>query len=131
MRSLATCDADTRTTTDPVAPASADPAASPAPDPAVRSAGDTAAADRTVRAADEPNRPRADGGPVNLAETGGDGRTPYLAVGGAAALALGSAALFAAARRRAAAGGGRGRTRPVERGARPVAQDGQAPRHVS
>ncbi|MGW5125145.1 LAETG motif-containing sortase-dependent surface protein [Streptomyces sp. NPDC004069] len=124
MRSLATCDADTRTTTNPVAPASADPAASPAPDPAVRSAGDTAAADRTVRAADEPNRPRAEGGPVNLAETGGDGRTPYLAVGGAAAL-------FASARRRAAAGGGRGRTRPVERGARPVAQDGQAPRHVS
>ncbi|MFJ5895150.1 lytic polysaccharide monooxygenase [Streptomyces sp. NPDC093064] len=107
-------DDDARTTTDPVAPASADPAASPAShpasDPAVRSAGDTAAADRAAQAAaDEPNRPRAAGSPVNLAETGGDDRTPYLAVGGAAALALGSAALFASVRRRAAAGGGRGR----------------------
>ncbi|MFE9308712.1 lytic polysaccharide monooxygenase [Streptomyces sp. NPDC006706] len=107
-------DDDARTTTDPVAPASAEPAASPeshpASDRAVRSAGDTAAADRAAQAAaDEPNRPRAAGSPVNLAETGGDGRTAYLAVGGAAALALGSAALFASVRRRAAAGGGRGR----------------------
>ncbi|MFJ1655286.1 lytic polysaccharide monooxygenase [Streptomyces sp. NPDC088337] len=111
-------DDDPRTTKDPVAPASADPAASPASDtatdPAVRSAGDTdedATADRAAQAAadDEPNRPQAAGNPVNLAETGGDGRTPYLAVAGAAALALGSAALFASVRRRAAAGGGRGR----------------------
>jgi chitin-binding protein len=41
---------------------------------------------------------------VRLAETGGDGSTPYLAAGGAAALALGSAALFASVRRRAARG---------------------------
>ncbi|MDN3293494.1 lytic polysaccharide monooxygenase [Streptomyces ficellus] len=37
----------------------------------------------------------------NLAETGGDGTTPYLAVGGAAVLAIGAAVLFGAARRRA------------------------------
>ncbi|MFD3588335.1 lytic polysaccharide monooxygenase [Streptomyces sp. NPDC058683] len=36
-----------------------------------------------------------------LAETGGSGSTPYLAVGGAAALALGSGALFLSVRRRA------------------------------
>lgn len=45
----------------------------------------------------------------NLAETGGDGTTPYLAVGGAAALALGAAALFASVRRRAVSGGRHGR----------------------
>ncbi|GHE71253.1 chitin-binding protein [Streptomyces longispororuber] len=38
----------------------------------------------------------------DLAETGGDSTTPYLAVGGAAALALGSGVMFVAARRRAA-----------------------------
>ncbi|MFE4455301.1 lytic polysaccharide monooxygenase [Streptomyces sp. NPDC056796] len=36
-----------------------------------------------------------------LAETGGSGSTPYLAVGGAAALALGASALFLSVRRRA------------------------------
>ncbi|WP_328402343.1 lytic polysaccharide monooxygenase [Streptomyces sp. NBC_00390] len=47
-------------------------------------------------------------GSDNLAETGGDSSTPYLAVGGAAALALGAAALFGTARRRAvSASGGR------------------------
>jgi chitin-binding protein len=50
------------------------------------------------------NQPKAAGSPQNLAETGGDGNTPYLMVGGAAALALGSAALFASARRRTATG---------------------------
>ncbi|MEV6161006.1 lytic polysaccharide monooxygenase [Streptomyces sp. NPDC052052] len=38
----------------------------------------------------------------SLAETGGDSSTRYLAIGGAAALAAGSAALFASIRRRAA-----------------------------
>ncbi|AJF64412.1 lytic polysaccharide monooxygenase auxiliary activity family 9 protein [Streptomyces vietnamensis] len=37
---------------------------------------------------------------VALAETGGDATTPYLAVGGAAVLALGAAVLFGTARRR-------------------------------
>ncbi|MFF8101893.1 lytic polysaccharide monooxygenase [Streptomyces sp. NPDC016640] len=50
------------------------------------------------------NRPEAAGAAVNLAETGGDADTPYLMIGGAAALALGSAALFASARRRTAGG---------------------------
>ncbi|MFI8305648.1 lytic polysaccharide monooxygenase [Streptomyces sp. NPDC085927] len=50
------------------------------------------------------NQPKAAGTSGNLAETGGDGNTPYLMVGGAAALALGSAALFAPTRRRAATG---------------------------
>ncbi|MFI2377639.1 lytic polysaccharide monooxygenase [Streptomyces sp. NPDC018964] len=50
------------------------------------------------------NQVKAAGASRNLAETGGDGNTPYLMVGGAAALALGSAALFASARRRTATG---------------------------
>ncbi|MFJ3775027.1 lytic polysaccharide monooxygenase [Streptomyces sp. NPDC090075] len=37
---------------------------------------------------------------TTLAATGGDGSTPYLAIGGAAALALGSGALFLTVRRR-------------------------------
>ncbi|WP_030691241.1 lytic polysaccharide monooxygenase [Streptomyces globisporus] len=44
------------------------------------------------------------GSGVELAETGGDATTPYLAVGGAAVLAFGAAVLFGTARRR--------RTRP-------------------
>ncbi|MFE7030246.1 lytic polysaccharide monooxygenase [Streptomyces sp. NPDC057621] len=44
------------------------------------------------------------GASANLAETGGSDSTAYLAVGGAAALALGAAAMFASVRRRAAAG---------------------------
>ncbi|WP_030187584.1 lytic polysaccharide monooxygenase auxiliary activity family 9 protein [Streptomyces violaceorubidus] len=53
----------------------------------------------------EPHRVKAAGGGTeNLAETGGDSGTPYLAVGGAAALALGAAVLFASVRRRATTG---------------------------
>ncbi|MGW6012694.1 lytic polysaccharide monooxygenase [Streptomyces sp. NPDC055210] len=44
------------------------------------------------------------GASANLAETGGSDSTAYLAVGGAAALAVGAAAMFASVRRRAAAG---------------------------
>ncbi|MFG2678923.1 lytic polysaccharide monooxygenase [Streptomyces sp. NPDC048392] len=83
-------DQDARTTADP-----AEPAAAPeeAPGPAA-----------------EPNQVKAAGGGTeNLAETGGDGSTPYVAVGGAAALALGAAALFASVRRRATTGGRHGR----------------------
>ncbi|MFD7403024.1 lytic polysaccharide monooxygenase [Streptomyces sp. NPDC059866] len=50
------------------------------------------------------NQPKAAGATENLAETGGDSSTPYIAVTGAAALALGSAALFASVRRRAVGG---------------------------
>ncbi|MEV5734287.1 lytic polysaccharide monooxygenase [Streptomyces sp. NPDC052292] len=51
-----------------------------------------------------PNRPAAAGGAPDLAETGASTGTSYVAVGGAAALALGSAALFLSVRRRSAAG---------------------------
>ncbi|KOU65572.1 chitin-binding protein [Streptomyces sp. MMG1533] len=56
-----------------------------------------------------PDEAKAAGTTENLAETGGDSSTPYVAVGGAATLALGSAVLFAAVRRRAASGGRTGR----------------------
>ncbi|MFE9769019.1 lytic polysaccharide monooxygenase [Streptomyces sp. NPDC005808] len=62
----------------------------------------------TVAAANQAEA-QAAGTSENLAETGGDGTTPYLAVGGAAALALGAAALFASVRRRAVSGGRHGR----------------------
>ncbi|MER6277526.1 lytic polysaccharide monooxygenase [Streptomyces sp900105245] len=51
-----------------------------------------------------PNRPKAEGSPEDLAETGASTGTAYAAIGGAAALALGSAALFLSVRRRAAGG---------------------------
>lgn len=54
------------------------------------------------------NRPKAAGATENLAETGGDSSTAYLAMGGAATLALGSAVLFTSVRRRAAGGGRHG-----------------------
>ncbi|CAL9402052.1 lytic polysaccharide monooxygenase [Streptomyces sp. enrichment culture] len=86
-------DQDAETTTDPT-----DPAAAPG---APEGEPDTAA---------EPNQVKAAGGSTeNLAETGGDSTTPYIAVGGAAALALGAAALFASVRRRATAGARHGR----------------------
>ncbi|MFI6336417.1 lytic polysaccharide monooxygenase [Streptomyces sp. NPDC050535] len=55
------------------------------------------------------NQAQAAGASENLAETGGDSSTSYVAVGGAAALALGAAALFASVRRRAVTGGRHGR----------------------
>ncbi|MEU7720075.1 lytic polysaccharide monooxygenase auxiliary activity family 9 protein [Streptomyces tibetensis] len=61
--------------------------------------------DRPKAAAPAPNRPKAAGATENLAETGGDGTTPYVAIGGAAALALGASALFLSARRRTVSGG--------------------------
>ncbi|MFI6090363.1 lytic polysaccharide monooxygenase [Streptomyces sp. NPDC051218] len=56
------------------------------------------------------NQPEVNGGAAkpaaatneNLAETGGDSTTPYIAIGGAAALAIGAAAMFGTARRRTA-----------------------------
>ncbi|MGW1886333.1 lytic polysaccharide monooxygenase auxiliary activity family 9 protein [Streptomyces sp. NPDC001970] len=47
------------------------------------------------------NAPEANGAGENLAETGGDSSTPYLAVGGAAVLALGAAVMFGTVRRKA------------------------------
>ncbi|MYS77046.1 carbohydrate-binding protein CbpC [Streptomyces sp. SID5926] len=82
-------DQDAATTTDPT-----DPAAAP---------------EKAPGAAAEPNQVKAAGGGTeNLAETGGDSTTPYIAVGGAAALALGAAVLFASVRRRATTGGRHG-----------------------
>ncbi|MGW7525021.1 lytic polysaccharide monooxygenase auxiliary activity family 9 protein [Streptomyces sp. NPDC054783] len=51
-----------------------------------------------------PNAPKAAGTSRDLAETGASAGTAYVAIGGAAALALGSAALFLSVRRRAAGG---------------------------
>ncbi|MGW6542218.1 lytic polysaccharide monooxygenase [Streptomyces massasporeus] len=64
---------------------------------------------RPKAAAPAPNRPEAAGATENLAETGGDSTTPYVAIGGAAALALGASALFLSARRRTVRGGHQGR----------------------
>ncbi|GAA4925918.1 lytic polysaccharide monooxygenase [Streptomyces coeruleoprunus] len=47
------------------------------------------------------NAPAPASGGQNLAATGGDGTTPYVAAGGVAVLAAGAALLFGAARRRA------------------------------
>ncbi|QOV39350.1 lytic polysaccharide monooxygenase [Streptomyces ferrugineus] len=73
------------------------------------SAEPAAAAGEDRSAAPAANRPKAAGAGENLAETGGDGSTAYLAMGGAATLALGSAVLFASVRRRAAGGARHGR----------------------
>ncbi|CAM5580636.1 lytic polysaccharide monooxygenase auxiliary activity family 9 protein [Streptomyces tanashiensis] len=51
-------------------------------------------------APDAPAPAAGSGSGVELAETGGDAATPYVAVGGAAGLALGAALLFSTARRR-------------------------------
>ncbi|MCT4357340.1 lytic polysaccharide monooxygenase [Streptomyces sp. Je 1-79] len=77
------------------APATSAPAApeTPAPAEATESATSESAA---------PNEPAAAGSGELLAETGGDATTPYLAMGGAAVLAVGAAVLFGATRRRAA-----------------------------
>ncbi|MFF1305470.1 lytic polysaccharide monooxygenase [Streptomyces sp. NPDC058307] len=53
------------------------------------------------------NDVNAAGTSQDLAETGGDGSTPYLAMGGALTLAAGAAILFGSVRRRAVNGGGR------------------------
>ncbi|QES05306.1 LPXTG cell wall anchor domain-containing protein [Streptomyces venezuelae] len=80
-------------------------AAAPGPGHGTRPA---AARPETTRAA-APNAPAPAAGSgsgtgVVLAETGGDATTPYLAVGGAAVLAVGAAVLFGSTRRRRARG---------------------------
>ncbi|MFD8154616.1 lytic polysaccharide monooxygenase [Streptomyces sp. NPDC059720] len=87
---------------------SAEPAAAPKSDDEGGAKQAEPAAERTAAAA-APNRPEAAGDTENLAETGGDSSTPYIAVGGAAALALGASALFLTTRRRATTGGRHGR----------------------
>ncbi|MFI6939723.1 lytic polysaccharide monooxygenase [Streptomyces sp. NPDC050418] len=73
--------------------------------------GDQDAETGAESAAPQENAPEAAGAaeePVaadeNLAETGGDSTTPYIAMGGAAVLAMGSALLFATVRRRVSTG---------------------------
>jgi len=69
----------------------------------------TSAEPRITAEAAAADEPTAAGASQNLAETGGGGSAPYLAMGGAAALALGAAALFASVRRRATGYGRHGR----------------------
>ncbi|MGW3915077.1 lytic polysaccharide monooxygenase auxiliary activity family 9 protein [Streptomyces sp. NPDC005070] len=90
---------------------SAEPAASA---DTAEAADDTAGTAEDVRAGTDSadsaeSRPEAAGSPRSLAETGGDASTSYIAIGGAAALALGAAALFASVRRRATPDSRRGR----------------------
>ncbi|MGW5461072.1 lytic polysaccharide monooxygenase auxiliary activity family 9 protein [Streptomyces sp. NPDC003996] len=69
--------------------------------------GDTAGAPArrpSQQSSTAPNEPRAAGASHDLAETGASAGTGYAAIGGAAALALGSAALFLSVRRRPADG---------------------------
>ncbi|MFJ8113221.1 lytic polysaccharide monooxygenase [Streptomyces sp. NPDC096132] len=98
-------DDDAATTADPTTdPSSAAPAA-----PA---AADDVGADTDTRNTDadtDESAVRAAGTRQNLAETGADDRTSYLAMGGAAVLAAGAALLFASVHRRAVGGGRRGR----------------------
>ncbi|EPH40147.1 lytic polysaccharide monooxygenase [Streptomyces aurantiacus] len=79
--------------------------------PAKDTGDDTAAA--PGGSGNQPEVKGAAGKPVaadeNLAETGGDSDTAYIAIGGAAALAVGAAAMFATTRRRTATGGRHGR----------------------
>ncbi|MFD0314030.1 lytic polysaccharide monooxygenase auxiliary activity family 9 protein [Streptomyces flavalbus] len=103
------------------APAAPAPAASAPSDEQVEAATERSTVENHGHGDDDPettsdvaegttaNEPRAAGSTASLAETGGDGTTPYLAVGGAAALAVGAAALFASVRRRAVDGGRHGR----------------------
>ncbi|MFF7241332.1 lytic polysaccharide monooxygenase [Streptomyces collinus] len=98
-------DGDASTSVAPTAPGSAEasatrPAAKAAPEAATGPA-------TTAAAAGSVNRPGTEGSSRDLAETGASAGTSYVAVGGAAALALGSAALFLSVRRRAASGGHR------------------------
>ncbi|MFJ8192461.1 lytic polysaccharide monooxygenase [Streptomyces sp. NPDC096094] len=98
-------DQDAGTTTDPTDPAAPDEASDETAAGAGAGAG-TATDTATPAAGGEPNQVKAAGaGTENLAETGGDSTTPYLAVGGAAALAVGAAVMFASVRRRATTGG--------------------------
>jgi chitin-binding protein len=96
-------DDDAATTTDPTPARSAKSSAG-------ADAEDTSAssADGPVDGGDAPGAAEPAGARENLAETGGDDVTPYVALGGAAVLAAGSSLLFAAARRRAARGGRHG-----------------------
>ncbi|MFF2778765.1 lytic polysaccharide monooxygenase [Streptomyces sp. NPDC058052] len=74
-----------------------------APEPSAEETEAAPAATPAVTASHAPALGGA-GDAVELAETGGDANTPYLALGGAAVLAAGAAVLFGATRRRARRG---------------------------
>lgn len=61
---------------------------------------ETAAQPETKGETASGNTPQANGVGENLAETGGDGNTSYVAIGGAAVLAAGAAVMFATTRRK-------------------------------
>ncbi|NNN32139.1 lytic polysaccharide monooxygenase [Streptomyces sp. S3(2020)] len=70
---------------------------------------ETAAASASASTPTPANEVKADGAAEDLAETGGDSSTAYVAMGGAAVLAMGAAILFGSVRRRAVSGGRNGR----------------------
>ncbi|MER6096175.1 lytic polysaccharide monooxygenase [Streptomyces sp. NPDC001728] len=74
-----------------------------APDAGAPESPESAPESSEAPASPSPNAPApaaGSGSGVELAETGGDATTPYLAVGGAAVLAVGAAVLFGTTRRR-------------------------------
>ncbi|MFB7279593.1 lytic polysaccharide monooxygenase [Streptomyces hydrogenans] len=89
-------DHDASTGAGATAPAPAPTSKAPAEKPA-KPAGDTPAATPDATAS---HAPAAAGEPVELAETGGNAGTPYIALGAAGVLAVGAAVLFGAGRRR-------------------------------
>ncbi|WP_328222661.1 lytic polysaccharide monooxygenase [Streptomyces sp. NBC_00310] len=104
-------DDDAGTTTDPTPKASTKASAKASAKAASGDASPTAksTSDEAAAGADTAGLAEPAGGKEGLADTGGAGVTPYVALGGAAVLALGSSLLFAAARRRATTGGRHGR----------------------
>ncbi|MFF8806686.1 lytic polysaccharide monooxygenase [Streptomyces omiyaensis] len=81
----------------PTSKAPAEKPAKPAGQPAAKPAGETPAATPDATAS---HAPAAADEPVELAETGGNAGTPYIALGAAGVLAVGAAVLFGAGRRR-------------------------------
>ncbi|MET9514192.1 lytic polysaccharide monooxygenase [Streptomyces sp. NPDC002994] len=89
-------DSDNKTGAESAAPATGQDDAEPAAEePAANAPEANSDAAQPVTAA-------AAGSGENLAETGGSGSTPYLAIGGAGALAIGAAVMFGSVRRKAA-----------------------------
>ncbi|MEU2658088.1 lytic polysaccharide monooxygenase [Streptomyces sp. NPDC007325] len=86
-------------TAEPSAEPSAEASARPAEPTAEASAGPEPEPTAEATTAQAAPAPAAAGEAVELAETGGDSSTPYLALGGAGVLAAGAAVLFAATRR--------------------------------
>ncbi|MFI8514444.1 lytic polysaccharide monooxygenase [Streptomyces sp. NPDC085460] len=84
---------------EPTAEPSAEASARPAEPTAEASAGQEPEPTAEATTAQAAPAPAAAGEAVELAETGGDSSTPYLALGGAGVLAAGAAVLFAATRR--------------------------------